>query len=199
MPATRPLYKAGGMHEGCRLPMNLLIDLLLAVYVAVSLLLVLVVLMQRPRSEGLGTAFASGMVEQYIGPATNVLVRFTTWMGSAFFILSILLAILYSHRSTAHSKIGERLRSVPAVKAAATPKPAPAASIAPAAPAGSPILAPSPAAALSPAPAASLPAAPAISVPSSPAPSPVSAVTPAVPVTPLLAPPPSPAASPTAR
>lgn len=101
--------------------MDFAIDLLLTLHIAVSLLLVLVVLMQRPRSEGLGTAFASGMVEQYIGPATGVLVKFTTYMGGAFFALTILLAILYAHRTTERSKIGERLRSVPAVKAVVKP------------------------------------------------------------------------------
>ena len=39
--------------------MNLLINLLLAVYVMVALLMVLVILMQRPKSEGLGAAFGS--------------------------------------------------------------------------------------------------------------------------------------------
>ena len=167
--------------------MNLVIDLLLIVYVLVSLLLVLVVLMQRPRSEGLGTAFASGMVEQYIGPATNVLVRFTTWMGGAFFILSILLAILYSHRANTRSKIAERLLSVPALKASASPRPAsavaplppiapaiPGATVAPVAPPSSALFAPLPPAALSPAPALSAPA-------TSPAPAPAAVIPPASP------------------
>ncbi len=69
---------------------NFLIDLLLTSHIIVSLLLVLVVLLQRPRSEGLGTAFASGMVEQYIGPATGVLVRFTTWLAGLFFVLTVM-------------------------------------------------------------------------------------------------------------
>jgi len=40
--------------------MNLLIDLLLVIYVLVALLMVLVILMQRPKSEGLGAAWRCG-------------------------------------------------------------------------------------------------------------------------------------------
>ena len=69
-----------------------LIDLLLTAQVIVALLLVLVVLLQRPRSEGLGTAFASGTIETFLGPATGFLVRFTTWMGGLFFVLTLALA-----------------------------------------------------------------------------------------------------------
>jgi preprotein translocase subunit SecG len=177
--------------------MNLVIDLLLAVYILVSLLLVLVVLMQRPRSEGLGTAFASGMVEQYIGPATSVLVRFTTWMSGAFFILSILLAVLYSHRASTHSSIGARLRSVPAVKTSATPKATipkaaalPIVTASPATVSAAPVALPTAAAvvpAALPTAAAVVPAAPTASVAPVAAPSAV-----------LLAPPPAVAATPAA-
>ena len=98
---------------------TLLINLLLAAQVFVALLLVLVVLLQRPRSEGLGTAFASGMVEQYIGPATSVLVRFTTWMGGLFFLLTIALAFLYAHQYSSKATIGRNRKA----EAAASPAP----------------------------------------------------------------------------
>ena len=49
--------------------MNLLINLLLAVYVLVALLMVLVILMQRPKSEGLGAAFGGASA---IGNSLNV-------------------------------------------------------------------------------------------------------------------------------
>ena len=41
--------------------MNILINLLLIAFVVVSCLLILVVLMQRPKQEGLGAAFGSGI------------------------------------------------------------------------------------------------------------------------------------------
>jgi len=47
--------------------MNLLINLLLVIYVLVALLMVLVILMQRPKSEGLGAAFGGAVTENIFG------------------------------------------------------------------------------------------------------------------------------------
>jgi len=81
--------------------MSILISILLVIHVAVSLLMVLVVLMQRPRSEGLGAAFGGGMTDNLFGAqTTHVLQKFTVWLGGAFFALTLLLAILIA-RSTA--------------------------------------------------------------------------------------------------
>src|ERR1700745_1191591 len=81
-------------------PMNLLINLLLAVYVLVALLMVLVILMQRPKSEGLGAAFGGGVTENIFGAqTTNVLVKFTAWLAGTFFAITFTLSILYAHRS----------------------------------------------------------------------------------------------------
>ncbi len=66
--------------------MNLLINLSLAVFVLVALLMVLVILMQRPKSEGLGAAFGGAVTENIFGAqTTNVLVKFTAWLASIFF------------------------------------------------------------------------------------------------------------------
>src|SRR5690242_21710427 len=81
--------------------MNLLINLLLAVYVLVALLMVLVILMQRPKSEGLGAAFGGGVTENIFGAqTTNVLVKFTSWLTAIFFILTFVLSILYAHKTS---------------------------------------------------------------------------------------------------
>src|SRR5436190_3740646 len=80
-------------------PMNLLINLLLAVYVLVALLMVLVILMQRPKSEGLGAAFGGGVTENIFGAqTTNVLVKFTAWLAGIFFALTFALSILNAHK-----------------------------------------------------------------------------------------------------
>jgi hypothetical protein len=50
-----------------RLPMNLLINLCLVLFVLVAALMVLVILMQRPKSEGLGAAFGGGVTENIFG------------------------------------------------------------------------------------------------------------------------------------
>jgi preprotein translocase subunit SecG len=81
--------------------MNLLINLFLALFVLVALLMVFVILMQRPKSEGLGAAFGGGVTENIFGAqTTNVLVKFTAWMAGIFFALTFALSILYAHRST---------------------------------------------------------------------------------------------------
>jgi preprotein translocase subunit SecG len=90
--------------------MNLLINLLLGFFVVVSLLMVLVILMQRPKSEGLGAAFGGGVTENIFGAqTTNVLVKFTTWLAGIFFALTFGISILNAHRSTADSAFRREL------------------------------------------------------------------------------------------
>jgi len=90
--------------------MNLLINLCQALFVLVSLLMVLVILMQRPKSEGLGAAFGGAVTENIFGAqTTNVLVKFTTWLAGIFFALTFALSILYAHRSTADSAFRREL------------------------------------------------------------------------------------------
>lgn len=106
--------------------MNLLINVLLVLYVLVALLMMFVILMQRPKSEGLGAAFGGGVTENIFGAqTTNVLVKFTAWMAGVFFALTFALSILYAHRSMAGGSAFRRelLRS----QSAPQTSPAPAA------------------------------------------------------------------------
>ena len=90
--------------------MNLLISLLLWLFVLVSVIMVLVILMQRPKSEGLGAAFGGGVTENIFGAqTTNVLVKFTTWLAGIFFALTFAISILNAHRSTADSAFRREL------------------------------------------------------------------------------------------
>src|SRR5437762_13870715 len=126
-----------------RVPMNLLINLCLALFVLVSALMVLVILMQRPKSEGLGAAFGGAVTENIFGAqTTNVLVKFTTWLAGIFFGLCLLLSILYAHRSMADCAFRRELMKTQAwtansraPKAAPTPTTSPATSPAQASPA----------------------------------------------------------------
>jgi preprotein translocase subunit SecG len=114
--------------------MNLLINLLLAVYVLVALLMVLVILMQRPKSEGLGAAFGGGVTENIFGAqTTNVLVKFTAWLAGIFFALTFALSILYAHKSTADSAFRREL-----MKTQAAPQTSPASPATTASPGSSP-------------------------------------------------------------
>ena len=103
--------------------MNLLINLLLGLFVLVALLMVLVILMQRPKSEGLGAAFGGAVTENIFGAQTaNVLVKFTSWLAGIFFALTLALSILYAHRSTADSAFRrELMKSQPALQTSPAP------------------------------------------------------------------------------
>jgi preprotein translocase subunit SecG len=85
--------------------LNALIDVLLVLFVLVCVLMCLVVLMQRSKQEGLGAAFGGGFTDSVFGAQTSqVLVKTTAWLAAAFFILSISLARLYSHRTELEHK-----------------------------------------------------------------------------------------------
>jgi len=86
--------------------MNLQISLLLVFFVLVALLMVLVILMQRPKSEGLGAAFGGAVTENIFGAqTTNVLTTITTWLASIFFIIVLALSVLYAHRGAPDSAV----------------------------------------------------------------------------------------------
>ena len=109
-------------------------------------LMVLVILMQRPKSEGLGAAFGAGVTENIFGAqTTNVLVKFTTWLAGIFFALTFALSVLYSHHSVASSAFRrELMKNQPAqtspapAKAQSSPGSSPATTPAQASPAVSP-------------------------------------------------------------
>ena len=143
--------------------MNLLINLCLVLFALVAVLMVLVILMQRPKSEGLGAAFGGGVTDNIFGAqTTNVLVKFTTWLAAIFFVLTFALSVLYAHQSTASSAFRRELmktqgapQTSPAPAASPRSSLSPAASVAPnsgagvvpgasAAPSNSPAASPTP-------------------------------------------------------
>ncbi len=108
--------------------MWLLIPVLITLHVAVCLLLVLIVLMQLPRSEGLGAAFGGAVTDNIFGAqTTHVLAKFTVWLGVAFFVITLALAMAYSRLGNGSSKIGKELSSAAIPAAVASPTPAAAA------------------------------------------------------------------------
>jgi preprotein translocase subunit SecG len=104
-----PLYKAGcathcppSMTFAVINWLSISIDLLLVVFVIVCLLMTLIILMQRPKQEGLGAAFGGGVTDQVFGArTTNVLQKGTVYLGSLFFILSLTLAVLIGQQNKA--------------------------------------------------------------------------------------------------
>lgn len=100
--------------------LSIVINILLAVHVLVSLLIILLVLMQRPKSEGLGAAFGGGMTDNLFGAqSTNVLQTITRWLGCIFFALTLVLSLLYVKTAQHKSTIQQGLNSAPAVPAVA--------------------------------------------------------------------------------
>ena len=133
--------------------LSISINLLLVIFVIICLLMTLLILMQRPKQEGLGAAFGGGVTDQVFGArTTNVLQRGTVYLGSLFFVLSLTLAVLIGQKNKKTSMV------VPKVEAQEVTKeqPTPAAAEIPAAPAP---VAPTPASA--PAPAPEVPVSPA--------------------------------------
>ncbi len=114
--------------------MAILLNSLLALYVLVALLMMFVILMQRPKSEGLGAAFGGGVTENIFGAqTTNVLTKITGWLAAIFFLLTFVLSILYAHRGTSASGLRRELMkgSPPAAAVASSPtaKPAPSSAV----------------------------------------------------------------------
>jgi preprotein translocase subunit SecG len=115
--------------------MSILITALLSIWAIIAAFMILVILMQRPKSEGLGAAFGGGMTENLFGAqTTNVLVKFTSYLSAFFFLVTFVLSILYAHESSNKSVLREELLKREATSGASpatTQSPATSASVAP--------------------------------------------------------------------
>lgn len=120
--ANSPLYKPEiGKHSPA--PMTLAaidwlsigINLLLVIFVIVCLLMTFLIMMQRPKQEGLGAAFGAAVTDQVFGArTTNVLQRATVYLGSMFFFLALALAVLIGMKNKQN---GLLISTPPPVKA----------------------------------------------------------------------------------
>lgn len=105
--------------------LSISINLLLVIFVIVCFLMTLIILMQRPKQEGLGAAFGGGVTDQVFGArTTNVLQRGTVYLGSMFFILSLALAVLIGQKNKTFSLISRADAAAKVEKAKPTEKPA---------------------------------------------------------------------------
>lgn len=87
------------------LDISIWINLIVIAHVVVSALLILVILMQRPKQEGLGAAFGSGMTDAAWGArTTDVLQRGTVYLGTLFFVFSLVLSILVGKKNAQEGK-----------------------------------------------------------------------------------------------
>ena len=77
--------------------LGIMTKLLIAVNVIVCFMLIFVVLLQRPKNEGLGAAFGGDTASNIFGAqTTNVLANLTRWLAGIFMVLTLVLSILYS-------------------------------------------------------------------------------------------------------
>jgi preprotein translocase subunit SecG len=99
--------------------MDILIGILTVVEVIVCILMILIVLMQRPRQEGLGASFGDGAMTQLVGAqTTNVLQKGTVYLALTLFVLTISLAVLTSRKQAGQKK---EVFSAPPAEAPAAP------------------------------------------------------------------------------
>jgi preprotein translocase subunit SecG len=143
-----------------------MIKVLLVLHVFVTIALIGVVLIQRSEGGGLGLGAGQGMGNFMTGRGTaNLLTRTTAILGTAFFVLSLGLALLYKGGTTDNAAA---ILNTPAPPASTVPVPGAPVPGAPApAPLGASQLPQTPADAL-PAPAPAVPA-PAVPAPPLPA------------------------------
>lgn len=67
--------------------------------VLVCLLMILVILMQRSKQEGIGAAFGAGMTESVFGADTgNVLSKTTVWCAVLFFGITLALSAISANK-----------------------------------------------------------------------------------------------------
>ena len=106
--------------------MSLLIGILTFVLILTSLFLVLVVLMQRAKSDGgMGSALGGGSMESTFGAETgNVLSGATIKASIVFFVVSFTLYLAHIYQAKHHDTVDSRLPAV--VAPAVTPAPQPA-------------------------------------------------------------------------
>ena len=114
--------------------MSILISIFTFVLIIISGLLILIVLAQKTKDGGMGSALAGGMTESTFGAETgNVLTKATINLSIAFFILGFALYLGHIHMRNAAAAAPSALPTIAAPSVPATPAPAPV--VPPAAPA----------------------------------------------------------------
>lgn len=94
--------------------MSLVIHILVAFLVIICLLMIVTILMQRPKSEGLGAAFGGGLTDNLFGAqTTTVLTKFTVYLGALFFVLTLVISVLHVKEATGQTAIQKQLMQLP--------------------------------------------------------------------------------------
>ncbi len=95
--------------------MPFVIHILVGFLALICLLMILTILMQRPKSEGLGAAFGGGLTDNLFGAqTTTVLTKFTVWLGGFFFVLTLVISVLQVKSFSGQTSIQKQLLKTPA-------------------------------------------------------------------------------------
>ena len=104
--------------------MSILISLLLIVEVLSAFLLVVVILAQKSKDQGLGMAFGSGMGESLFGSrAGNVLTRMTITLAAVFMLTTIVLGVLFARSKGASGSVMDQAGASAPLAPIAAPAP----------------------------------------------------------------------------
>ena len=111
--------------------MGIIVGILTGILILLCIFLVLIILMQKSKQEaGLGAAFGGAATEQIFGAGTtSVLTKATIWGTAIFFIITLVLAIIYSHEHK--QSLSSRLLSAAATNETATISSAPSTNASP--------------------------------------------------------------------
>ena len=89
--------------------LSILKSVLLIVEALSAFLLIVVILAQKSKDQGLGMAFGSGMGESLFGSrAGNVLTRMTVTLATVFMLTTIVLGILFARGGTTSGSVMEK-------------------------------------------------------------------------------------------
>jgi preprotein translocase subunit SecG len=102
--------------------MTILIWLFTAIHLVVALFLIILVLMQKSKDQGVGAAFGGGMTDTVFGAGTTTaLVRMTIWCACILLATTLILAVLHSRRSGSPASRSLMQRAAPVSAPAALP------------------------------------------------------------------------------
>ena len=102
--------------------MNILIGFLTAIHILVAVFIIILVLMQKSRDQGVGAAFGSGVTETVFGAGTTTaLVRLTIYCALGLLATTLLLAVLYSRRTHTVNSLTEKVIGQPPARSGGSP------------------------------------------------------------------------------
>lgn len=86
--------------------MEFLFGVLSVVLIIVSILLIILVLMQKTKGAEIGAVFGSGAAKAVLGAsAATILTKITYWLGAIFLTLVLILSYLSNHIAKSKSVI----------------------------------------------------------------------------------------------